>query len=130
MIAASGQEQKLVLVYAVAVFVSFLAGLTAMARFSLRDRRWGLGAVNIAGAIAVAFTLLVNLARGYPLISMAATAAIAGALYTLWVRAGRPAGIEQVEEHIDDDDEVTRAAERITTSAAKAVPAPITPPRQ
>ena len=33
---AGGQEQELVLVYAVAVFVSFLAGLLAMARFSRR----------------------------------------------------------------------------------------------
>jgi hypothetical protein len=105
LIAASGQEQKLVLVYAVAVFVSFLAGLTAMARFSLRDRRLGLAAVNVAGAVAVAFTLLVNLARGYPLLSMAATAAIAATLYTLWVRAGRPAGIQDIEHHLDDDDE-------------------------
>ena len=103
LIAASGQEQKLVLVYAVAVFVSFLAGLIAMARFSLRDRRWGLAAANIAGAAAVAFTLIVNLARGYPLLSIAATAAIAGGLYTLWVRAGRPAGIDEVERHLDDD---------------------------
>jgi hypothetical protein len=30
---AGGQEQELVLVYAVAVFVSFIAGLLAMARF-------------------------------------------------------------------------------------------------
>ncbi|HEY6397097.1 MAG TPA: hypothetical protein VIX82_06555 [Solirubrobacteraceae bacterium] len=104
LIAASGQEQKLVLVYAVAVFVSLLAGLTVMARFSLRDRRVGLAAINIAGAVAVAFTLLVNLARGYPLLSMAATAAIAGTLYTLWSRAGRLAGIEEVERHLDDDD--------------------------
>lgn len=103
LIAASGQEQKLVLVYAVAVFVSFLAGLTAMAKFSLRDRRLGLAAVNVAGAVAVAFTLLVNLARGYPLLSMAATATIAGSLYTLWVRAGRPAGIEETERHLDDE---------------------------
>jgi hypothetical protein len=105
LIATAGQEQKLVLVYAVAVFVSFLAGLTAMARFSLRDRRLGLAAVNVAGAVAVAFTLLVNLARGYPLLSMAATAAIAGGLYTRWVRAGRPAGIQEIERHLDDDDE-------------------------
>jgi hypothetical protein len=108
LIAASGQEQKLVLVYAVAVFVSFLAGLTAMARFSLRDRRPGLAAVNIAGAATVAFTLLVNLARGYPLLSIAATAAIAASLYTLWVRAGRPAGIQEIERHLDDDDDQTR----------------------
>jgi len=104
LIAASGQEQKLVLVYAVAVFVSFLAGLTAMAKFSLRDGRTGLAAVNVAGALAVAFTLLVNLARGYPLLSMAATAAIAGSLYALWIKAGRPAGVEEIERHLDDDE--------------------------
>jgi len=52
----------------------------------------------------VAFTLLVNLARGYPLLSMAATAAIAGGLYTLWVKAGRPAGIDEIERHTDDDE--------------------------
>jgi hypothetical protein len=102
LIASAGHEQELVLFYAVAVFVSFLAGLAAMARFSLRDRRPGLAAVNIAGAAAVAFTLLVNLARGYPLLSMAATAAIAATLYTLWTRAGRPIGVEEVERHLDD----------------------------
>jgi hypothetical protein len=101
-VAASGHEQELVLFYAVAVFVSFLAGLAAMARFSLRDRRTALAAINVAGAIAVAFTLVVNLARGYPLLSMAATAAIAATLYTLWARAGRPAGIEEVERHLDE----------------------------
>ena len=104
LLAASGQEQRLVLVYAVAVFVSFLAGLTAMARFSLRERRRVLAAINIGGAVAVAFTLVVNLARGYPLLSMAATAVIAGALYRLWVRAGRPAGVKEVERHLDDDE--------------------------
>lgn len=102
LIAASGHEQELVLFYAVAVFISFLAGLAAMARFSLRDKRPGLAAVNIAGAIAVAFTLLVNLARGYPLLSVAASGAIAATLYILWARAGRPAGIEEVERHVDD----------------------------
>jgi hypothetical protein len=105
LVAAAGREQELVLFYAVAVFVSFLAGLAAMARFSLRDRRPALAVVNIAGAVAVAFTLIVNLARGYPLLSMAATAAIAATLYALWVRAGRPAGIEEIERHLDDPDE-------------------------
>jgi hypothetical protein len=108
LLAASGHEQELVLFYAVAVFVSFLAGLAAMARFSLRDRRTTLAVINVAGAIAVAFTLVVNLARGYPLLSMAATAAIAATLYTLWVKAGRPAGIEEVERHLDDDGQLTQ----------------------
>jgi hypothetical protein len=102
LVAAAGHEQELVLFYAVAVFVSFLAGLAAMARFSIRDRRPGLAVVNIAGAVAVAFTLIVNLGRGYPLLSMAATAAIAVTLYALWVRAGRPAGVEEAERHLDD----------------------------
>lgn len=100
LLAARGLEQELVLVYAVAVFVSFLAGLTAMTRFSLREGRVGLATINAAGAIAVAFTLVVNLARGYPLLSMAAMILIAATLYLLWVRAGRPEGIEVVETHI------------------------------
>jgi hypothetical protein len=93
-----------VLVYAVAVFVSFLAGLTAMFRFSLRDRRYLLAAINAAGAIAVAFTLIVNLARGYPLLSLAATALIAAGLHWLWHRAGRPSGVEDVELRAEAQD--------------------------
>ena len=49
-----------------AVFVSFLVGLTAMLRFSLGDRRYLLALINGAGAVAVAFTLAINLGRGYP----------------------------------------------------------------
>lgn len=105
LLAAGGHEQELVLYYAVSVFASFLAGLVAMVRFSWRDRRLGLMVLNVSGAVAVAFTLVVNLARGYPLLSMAATMGIAVALYTLWVRAGRPAGVEEVERHLDDEDE-------------------------
>ena len=81
---ASGQEQELVLVYAVAVFVSFLAGLLAMARFSMRRGARGLALMNLVGAILVAFTLIVNLARGYPLLSLAGTILIAGLLYWRW----------------------------------------------
>jgi hypothetical protein len=102
LLAASGKEQELVLYYAVAVFVSFLAGLAAMARFSWRDRRAVLVAVNLLGAAAVAFTLAVNLARGFPLISLAAAVIIAVTLYALWVRAGRPAGIEEAERHAEE----------------------------
>jgi hypothetical protein len=103
LVAASGREQELVLFYAVAVFVSFLAGLTAMTRFSLRERRRGLAALNAAGAIAVAFTLVVNLGRGYPLLSLAATALIALVLSLLWRRAGRPSGVDQVERLAEAD---------------------------
>jgi hypothetical protein len=101
---ARGEEQELVLVYAVAVFVSFLAGLLAMARFSHRKGLRLLTATNLLGAVAVAFTLIVNLARGYPLLALAGTALIAGGLYWRWVRAGRPAGLEEVERHAEEED--------------------------
>jgi Amino acid permease len=103
-LAASGQEQELVLVYAVAVFVSFLAGLLAMARFSRHQGKRALLAINLIAAVVVAFTLIVNLARGYPLISIAATVLIGGFLQYRWVRAGRPRGIESVERSAEADD--------------------------
>jgi hypothetical protein len=95
--AAGGREQELVLFYAVAVFLSFLTGLLAMARFSLREGRHALLAVNALAATAVAFTLAINLGRGYPLASLAAALTLAGVLYALWVRAGRPRGIAAAE---------------------------------
>jgi hypothetical protein len=97
LLAAAGREQELVLFYAVAVFVSFLAGLTAMTRFSLRDHRPILATVNALGAISVAFTLAVNLGRGYPVLALAATALIGAALYLLWHRAGRPTSVQEIE---------------------------------
>jgi amino acid transporter len=105
-LAASGQEQELVLVYAVSVFVSFLAGLLAMARFSRREGRRLLTATNVLGAIAVAFTLVVNLARGYPLIAIAGTIAVAAFLHWRWAKAGRPRGIEAVEREAEADEQV------------------------
>jgi amino acid transporter len=98
---AQGQEQELVLVYAVAVFVSFLAGLLAMARFTYRRGATGLAALNVIGAVVVVFTLIVNLLRGYPLLSMAGTVLVAGGLYWRWVRAGRPAGLERIEREAE-----------------------------
>jgi hypothetical protein len=103
-LAASGQEQELVLVYAVAVFVSFLAGLLAMARFSRRQGARLFLAINLIAAAVVAFTLVINLARGYPLISIAGTILVAGILQYRWVRAGRPRGIEAVERSVETDD--------------------------
>jgi hypothetical protein len=102
-LAASGQEQELVLVYAVAVFVSFFAGLVAMARFSKRQGKRLLLAINLVAAVVVAFTLAVNLERGYPLISIAGTLLIGGFLWHRWVRAGRPRGIEAVERIAEAD---------------------------
>jgi hypothetical protein len=101
---ASGQEQELVLVYAVAVFVSFLAGLMAMARFAHRQGLRLLTATNVLGAIAVAFTLLVNLDRGYPLLALGGTVLVAAILYGRWVRAGRPSGIEAIEREAEAED--------------------------
>ena len=94
--AAGGRDQELVLFYAASVFVSFLAGLLAMSRFSLRERRAGFLVVNLIGALAVGFTLAVNLTRGDPIISITAALLIAFGLHRLWVRSGRPRGIRNV----------------------------------
>jgi hypothetical protein len=102
-VAVSGKEQELVLVYAVAVFVSFFAGLVAMAHFSRRQGRRTLLTINVAAAVIVAFTLVINLARGYPLISIAATVLIGGFLQYRWIRAGRPRGIAAVERIAEAD---------------------------
>lgn len=104
--AAGAHDQELVLFYAVSVFMSFLAGLLAMARFSHRDNRPGALLMNALGALVVGFTLLVNIARGRPIASVAAALAIAAALYRLWARAGRPRGIADAvaeAEHYDTD---------------------------
>jgi hypothetical protein len=87
-----------VLFYAVAVFASFMMGLLAMARFSWQEKNYTLLTVNIIAAIAVFFTLVINLGRGYPLASFAALGIIAGGLYRAWVRAGRPEGVTELEQ--------------------------------
>ena len=94
--AAGGNDQELVLFYAVSVFLSFLAGLVSMALFSYRDRRHGYLIMNAAGALVAAFTLIANLSRGLPIVSLAAALAIAAILYRAWVKAGCPRGIRNV----------------------------------
>ena len=89
-------DQELVLYYAVSVFMSFLVGLLAMARFSQQERKLGSLVLNAIGAIVVAFTLAVNLARGHPIVSVAAALLIGLVLHRLWSRAGRPRGIASV----------------------------------
>ncbi|MEE4545987.1 hypothetical protein V2S66_28965 [Streptomyces sp. V4-01] len=102
-LAAAGKEQKLVLFYAVSVFVSFLIGLIAMTHFARTEHHRALAALNAIAATAVAFTLVVNLARGWPLLSLAATFLIAAALRLRWTRAGRPSGLEDIETHAETD---------------------------
>lgn len=92
-VAGGGRDQVLVLYYAVAVFVGFLVGLLAMVTFAARERAVGVLVLNAAGAVAVAFTLAVNLARPQAVASLAATLAVAALFGALWVRAGRPPGI-------------------------------------
>ncbi len=96
-VGAGSREQRLVLFYAVAVFVAFLCGLLAMARFFRGEGRRPLLATSLLGALAVTVTLAINLARGYPVVSLLAACLLAGALYTLWVRAGRPSGVAEAE---------------------------------
>ncbi len=103
-LAAGGEEQNLVLFYAVAVFLALLSGLLAMMRFFRRERRWLLLAASSAGAVAVAVTLAVNLARGYPIVSLAAALMIALVLHRLWVRAGRPSGVSEAEAAAGEDE--------------------------
>jgi hypothetical protein len=67
-----------------------------MSRFSLRERRVVFLTVNLLGALAVGFTLTVNLTRGDPIVSIAAALLIALGLHRLWVRSGRPRGIRNV----------------------------------
>ena len=109
--AAGARDQELVLFYAVAVFMSFLAGLLAMFKFSWGEhRRWS-AALNAGGAALVGFTLIVNLLRGYPLVSLAAALLIAVTFHRLWVRAGRPRGVSQLERSVErelgDDQDAT-----------------------
>ena len=96
-LAAGGRDQELVLFYAVAVFISFLSGLLAMARFSRREGDRLHVAINTVGAGLVLFTIAVNLRRGYPIASLAVSVVIGGLFLWAWVRQGRPRGIAMAE---------------------------------
>jgi hypothetical protein len=100
-VAAGGREQELVLFYAVAVFVSFLSGLLAIAHFSRKEGSLRPTIVNLFGAGVVAFTIVVNLRRGFPIASLIASALIGGVFAWLWIRQGRPRGIAQAEREME-----------------------------
>ncbi len=108
-VAGGARDQELVLFYAVAVFVSFLMGLTAMAVFAYRERHFGWLTLNVSAAIAVGFTLAVSLFRPAAIASLAATMLIAGGLYYAWVRAGRPRGASHALAEGEVPDQVVDA---------------------
>jgi amino acid transporter len=101
--AAGGREQELVLFYAVAVFMSFLFGLLSMALLSHREGVRLFLVLNALAIVAVVITLAVNLRRGYPIASLGAACTIALVLHRLWIRAGRPRGVSEVERIAEAD---------------------------
>ena len=64
--AAGAHDQQLVLYYPASVSRASLVGLLAMPRFPSRECLHKSIVINLIRAIVVAFTLLVNLARGKP----------------------------------------------------------------
>ncbi len=89
---AGARDQRLVLFYAVAVFVSFLLGLAAMAKFAWLDKERGWFVLNTVAGLAVLFTLVANLTRPAAIGSLTATVLVGAGLYYAWVKAGRPRG--------------------------------------
>lgn len=104
-VAAGGQEQRLVLFYAVAVFIAFWCGLASMTRLFRRARRRWLTAVSVSGGLAVGVTLAADFARGYPIVSFAAACLLAAVFYAMWARAGRPRGVAQAERIAEAEDQ-------------------------
>lgn len=96
-VAAGSREQRLVLFYAVAVFVAFLCGLLAMASFFRAEGKRLLLIASALAAAAVTVTLAVDLARGYPIVSLLSACLLAATLRTLWVRAGKPSGVAEAK---------------------------------
>ena len=109
-LAADGQEQRLVLFYAVAVFIAFLCGLASMTRLFYRDGQRWLMVLCIIGGLVVGLTLGTDFARGYPIVSFVAACLLAVICYAMWVRAGRPRGVGQAGQIAEVEDEpMTRA---------------------
>jgi hypothetical protein len=94
---AGGRDQEIVRYYAVSVFFGFLGATVGCAKLSHRDGRRGELVVNLAGAALVAFVLSLNLVRPAGVVVLSAAALIAGYLYAVWVRRGRPSGVSEAE---------------------------------
>ena len=74
-----------------------------MAAFSRREGAGLFLVLNALAIAAVALTLVVNLRRGYPIASLGAACAIALVLHRLWIRAGRPRGVSEVERLAEEE---------------------------
>jgi hypothetical protein len=94
---AGGRDQEIVRYYAVSVFAGFLGATVGCARLSHRDGRRGELAVNLIGVAVVAFVLAMNVARPAGVIVLSAAGLVAGYLYAVWVRRGRPTGVAEAE---------------------------------
>jgi hypothetical protein len=94
---AGGHDQEIVRYYAVSVFAGFLGATLGCARLSYREGRNGELAVNLVGVALVAFVLSLNVTRPAGVIVLSAAALVAGYLYAVWVRRGRPAGVAETE---------------------------------
>jgi hypothetical protein len=94
---AGGHDQEIVRYYAVSVFAGFLGATLGCAQLSRRDGKRAELAVNVAGAALVAFVLALNVARLAGVIVLSAAGLVAGYLYAVWVRRGRPSGVAEAE---------------------------------
>jgi amino acid transporter len=94
---ARGQDQEIVRYYAVSVFAGFLGALLGCARLSHRDGKRAELAVNLVGVVLVVFILALNMVRPAGVIVLSAAGLLAGYLYAIWIRRGRPAGVAEAE---------------------------------
>jgi hypothetical protein len=94
---AGGRDQEIVRYYAVSVFAGFLGATLGCARLSHRDGKRGELAVNLTGIALVAFVLSLNVARPAGVVVLSAAGLVAGYLYAVWVRRGRPSGVAEAE---------------------------------
>jgi hypothetical protein len=100
---AGGRDQDIVRYYAVSVFAGFLGATLGCARLSHRDGRRAELAVNLVGVAVVAFVLALNVARPAGIIVLGAAGLVAGYLYAIWVRRGRPGGVAEAELLAESD---------------------------
>jgi len=96
-VAAGGKDQEIVRYYAVSVFAGFLGATLGCARLSHRDREWPQLIVNLIGIAVVIFILALNVARPAGVIVLTGAGLVAGYLYAVWVRRGRPSGVAEAE---------------------------------